>query len=100
MFKVLKVQSMVRSVIARRKMAKKMAQRMVGKGPQPLVGKLRLRLEGGQGHNLETAELRLALTTPHRRERAATKIQALARGAMARAWVLPILLHHKFLAAK
>ena len=63
---VLKVQSMIRAMIARRRMARKQAQRMVGKGPQPLVGKLRLRLEGGQGHNLDTAELRLALTTPHR----------------------------------
>ena len=51
LLQVLKVQSMIRAMIARRRMARKQAQRMVGKGPQPLVGKLRLRLEGGQGHN-------------------------------------------------
>jgi hypothetical protein len=75
-------------------------EREVAKGPLPLAGKLRLRLEGGRGHELRTAELTLALTTPHRRERAAIKMQALVRGAMARSWVLPILVHHHFMKLK
>jgi hypothetical protein len=74
MYKVLKVQAMVRSMLARRAAKRKAKQREVAKGPQPLAGKLRLRLTGGKGHDLKTAELTLALTTPHRRERAAIKI--------------------------
>ena len=69
MYKVLKVQAMVRSMLARRAAKRKEKEREVAKGPQPLAGKLRLRLVGGKGHDLKTAELTLALTTPHRRDR-------------------------------
>ena len=45
-YDVLKVQSTVRSMLARREVKRKDKEREVAKGPQPLQGKVRLRLVG------------------------------------------------------
>jgi len=92
---LIKVQSLVRVLVARRKYKIKVAQATIQKGPQPLRGKLRLRMEKlGDG---KQKELVLAMTTPHRRNRAAMKIQARARGMLARKKFRPLVLHRAFL---
>lgn len=90
---LIKVQSVARCILAKRVYRNKVAQATVQKGPQPLRGKLRLRMEKMGGKK----ELVLAMTTPHRRNRAAMKIQARMRGVLARKRFRPLVLHRAFL---
>mmetsp|Transcript_136869 Transcript_136869/g.355250 ORF Transcript_136869/g.355250 Transcript_136869/m.355250 type:complete len:1369 (-) Transcript_136869:35-4141(-) len=92
---LIKIQACARVVLAKRAYRNKLAQATVQKGPQPLRGKLRLRMEKvGQG---KTKELMLSMTTPHKRHRAAMKIQARMRGVLARKKFRPLVLHRAFL---
>jgi len=92
---VLRVQSFIRVMIAKRRVRMARAQAVVQKGPQPLRGKLRLRMEKlGPGGG---KELRLSQTTPHKRFRAAQKVQARARGMAARRKFKPLVQHRAFL---
>jgi hypothetical protein len=92
---LIRIQSMARIIIARRRVRDKRAKAVVQKGPQPLRGKLRLRMErvGAGGGR----ELVLAVTTPHKRAKAATKIQARTRGIIARKRIRPLVEHRIYL---
>eukprot|EP00931_Biecheleriopsis_adriatica_P005534 TRINITY_DN107033_c0_g1_i1.p1 TRINITY_DN107033_c0_g1~~TRINITY_DN107033_c0_g1_i1.p1 ORF type:complete len:1559 (+),score=429.79 TRINITY_DN107033_c0_g1_i1:111-4679(+) len=92
---VLRIQTAIRVMIAKRRARAKRAQAVVQKGPQPLRGKMRLRMEkiGPRGGK----ELRLSQTTPHKRHRAAKKIQARMRGVLARKRFKPLIAHRCFL---
>jgi len=93
---VIKVQSFARRIIAKRRVRLKIAQ-AAEKGPRRLRGKLRLRMEQPSGGGEK--ELTLSLTTPHRRTRAATKIQARCRGIFARKKYKPLVIHRQYLSA-
>ncbi|CAJ1446925.1 unnamed protein product [Effrenium voratum] len=72
---LLRIQTWGRVLLAKRRLAVAREQAIVQKGPQPLRGMLRLRMEriGPSG----SKELVLSQTTPAKRHRAATKIQVL-----------------------
>eukprot|EP00927_Polykrikos_kofoidii_P030828 TRINITY_DN26534_c0_g1_i1.p1 TRINITY_DN26534_c0_g1~~TRINITY_DN26534_c0_g1_i1.p1 ORF type:complete len:1386 (+),score=301.60 TRINITY_DN26534_c0_g1_i1:96-4160(+) len=91
--RLIKIQSMVRAVIARRIANEKRKQKIVQKGKQPLRGKLRLRIEG---HGT-SKELVLSQTTPARRDKAAVKVQARIKGILARKRFRPLVLHRAYL---
>lgn len=93
--RLVKIQSMARVVLSKKKVKQVKAQATVQKGPQPLRGRLRLRMEkiGPDG----SKELVLAQTTPHRRAKAAKKIQARMRGVLARKRFKPLVQHRQFL---
>lgn len=92
--KVIKIQAAFRAMLARVRVKHLRAQatRILG---QPLKGSLRLRLE--KVGPSATKELVLSQTTPHKRNRAATKIQATFRGYMTRKRMRPIIRHRRFL---
>mmetsp|Transcript_50768 Transcript_50768/g.147368 ORF Transcript_50768/g.147368 Transcript_50768/m.147368 type:complete len:918 (+) Transcript_50768:52-2805(+) len=92
---VLRVQAFARALMARRVAKAKRAKRNLDRVPQPLRGRLRLRLEAvGQGGR---DELVLAVTTPQRNRKAAAKIQARVRGLLARKRFQPRVNHRRFL---
>lgn len=92
---LIRIQSMARVIIAKKKVRLAMAKAVVQKGPQPLKGKLRLRMEkvGSKGER----EIVLSQTTPHRRNKAATRIQARMRGVLARKRFRPLVIHRAYL---
>jgi hypothetical protein len=92
---IIRIQKMTRGWLARRRVQKIRAQAVIQKGPQPLKGQLRLRIErtGPEGAH----ELVLSQTTPHRREKAAKKIQARSRGVAARKQHRPLVEHRAHL---
>eukprot|EP00439_Symbiodinium_sp_Y106_P064147 s2780_g10.t1 len=75
---VVKIQTWGRVMLAKRKMAMAREQAIVQKGPQPLRGMLRLRMERVRPGGAK--ELVLSQTTPHKRHRAAIKIQVCKYG--------------------
>eukprot|EP00929_Paragymnodinium_shiwhaense_P007410 TRINITY_DN111313_c0_g1_i1.p1 TRINITY_DN111313_c0_g1~~TRINITY_DN111313_c0_g1_i1.p1 ORF type:complete len:1507 (+),score=590.76 TRINITY_DN111313_c0_g1_i1:138-4658(+) len=92
---VIKVQTMARVIAAKKRVKQRALQGTVQKGPQPLMGQMRLRMEKiGLGNH---KELVLAMTTPHKRYKAATKIQARMRGILARKRFRPLVLHRTHL---
>eukprot|EP00930_Biecheleria_cincta_P082493 TRINITY_DN72216_c0_g1_i1.p1 TRINITY_DN72216_c0_g1~~TRINITY_DN72216_c0_g1_i1.p1 ORF type:complete len:1544 (-),score=413.28 TRINITY_DN72216_c0_g1_i1:49-4611(-) len=92
---VVMIQSAIRVMLAKRRVRAARAQAVVQKGPQPLRGKVRLRLQKlGPGGG---KELCLSLTTPHKRHRAATKVQARMRGVLTRKKYRPLVQHRCFL---
>jgi len=91
---VVLLQCFSRMMAAKRTMRKARAKRELGRGHQPLRGRLRLRLEaiGPTGHK----ELVLGETTPHRRHRMAARIQARVRGVQCRERMKPLRAHEEF----
>eukprot|EP00928_Gymnodinium_smaydae_P054073 TRINITY_DN37914_c0_g1_i1.p1 TRINITY_DN37914_c0_g1~~TRINITY_DN37914_c0_g1_i1.p1 ORF type:complete len:1392 (+),score=310.31 TRINITY_DN37914_c0_g1_i1:200-4177(+) len=92
---VISIQGFARILAAKARAGEARARRNLGKGPQPLKPILRLRLEAVGA--LGKKEVVLAHTTPHRRNAAATKIQARARTMLARMRVQPMIVHRRFL---
>jgi len=91
---VVRLQSAVRVMLARRRVCNLRARTRLTHGVQPLRGRIRLRMEkvtpGG------SRELVLGITTPHKRNKAATKIQARCRGILVRKRLKPLLEHEAF----
>jgi len=95
---VVKVQSVVRMLLAKRRVRLMKAKRTVGHGRQPLKDRLHLRVEAsGPGGRKEVVLAQLEL---HRRQRAARKIQARARGMAVRQRFRHIVMHHKYMLSK
>lgn len=93
--KVVCIQAAVRAMIARRRVRILRAQATCLKGPQPLRGRLRLQMEKvGPGMG---KELVISQTTPHKRHRAAVKLQARIRSFLARKHLRPLLAHRAYL---
>jgi len=92
---LLRIQTWGRVLLAKRRLAVAREQAIVQKGPQPLRGMLRLRMEriGPSG----SKELVLSQTTPAKRHRAATKIQKRIRGILTRKRFQPVVRHRCFL---
>eukprot|EP00927_Polykrikos_kofoidii_P019731 TRINITY_DN19248_c0_g1_i1.p1 TRINITY_DN19248_c0_g1~~TRINITY_DN19248_c0_g1_i1.p1 ORF type:complete len:1220 (-),score=232.36 TRINITY_DN19248_c0_g1_i1:32-3691(-) len=90
---VCKCQALARMIAAKRRVQYKLTRRDVGRGYQPLKGRLRLRL-----HMVESGktDVLLAETTPHRRHKAAAKIQAHMRGVLQRKHFTPMLQHREY----
>jgi len=92
---VVKIQTWGRVMLAKRKMAMAREQAIVQKGPQPLRGMLRLRMERVRPGGAK--ELVLSQTTPHKRHRAAIKIQKRMRGILTRKRFRPLVKHRLYL---
>jgi len=92
---LLKIQTWGRVLLAKRKLQRAREQAIVQKGPQPLKGMLRLRMErvGATG----AKQLVLSQTTPAKRHRAAVKIQKRIRGILTRKRFQPLVKHRCFL---
>lgn len=90
-----RIQACVRAINARRLARQVKARSIVGRGHQPLRSRVQLKMKivGMDGRK----ELVLAETTPHRRSKAASKIQARMRGVLTRASLKPMLEHRRFL---
>lgn len=92
---VLKIQTWGRVLLAKKRLQVAREQAIVQKGPQPLRGMLRLRMERiGSGG---ARQLVLSQTTPAKRHRAATKIQKRIRGILTRKRFQPLVKHRCFL---
>mmetsp|Transcript_124768 Transcript_124768/g.216353 ORF Transcript_124768/g.216353 Transcript_124768/m.216353 type:complete len:1232 (-) Transcript_124768:44-3739(-) len=94
---VIKIQSAARALFVKRKVRAMRAKRVFDRGHQPLRGRLELRLERGVAGKREAV---LAETGPHRRQKAAAKIQARVRGVQARMAFRPIVAHRQYMASK
>eukprot|EP00927_Polykrikos_kofoidii_P019733 TRINITY_DN19248_c0_g2_i1.p1 TRINITY_DN19248_c0_g2~~TRINITY_DN19248_c0_g2_i1.p1 ORF type:complete len:1270 (-),score=293.74 TRINITY_DN19248_c0_g2_i1:101-3910(-) len=94
---VCKCQALARMIAAKRRVQSKLSRRDISGGPQPLKGRLRLRL-----HTVRPgqSDLVLAETTPHKRHKAASKIQARMRGYLQRKHITPMLQHREFRSGK
>lgn len=92
---LLKIQTWGRVLLAKKKLQRAREKAIVQKGPQPLRGMLRLRLErvGATG----AKQLVLSQTTPAKRHRAAVKIQKRMRGILTRKRFQPLVRHRCFL---
>eukprot|EP00928_Gymnodinium_smaydae_P054996 TRINITY_DN3866_c0_g3_i3.p1 TRINITY_DN3866_c0_g3~~TRINITY_DN3866_c0_g3_i3.p1 ORF type:complete len:1484 (+),score=339.77 TRINITY_DN3866_c0_g3_i3:25-4452(+) len=93
--KVVLIQSFVRQALARKRRRLQLAQGVISKGPQPLKGQMLLKMEkvGKYGGK----DLVLRQTTPHRRNRAASKLQARVRGILVRKKFRALVLHRAHL---
>merc|ERR1719199_236010 len=94
----MKVQSLTRMVAARVRVKALRAKRELGKGPQPLRGRLCLRLKE-IGPERKT-ELVLRETTPHRRNKAAARIQSVMRMKLQLLRFRPKMEHHRYMCAQ
>ncbi len=93
MSSVIRIQTMIRVMIARKRARAIRDKVRLSRGRQPLKGKVVLKMEilvaGGQ------RELTLTQTTPHRRRNAAVKIQARIRGILVRKRLRPIIMQYR-----
>jgi len=96
---VIRLQGFARILKARDRVRIMRAKRELGKGPQPLRGRLALRMTAQATHSGKP-ELMLGETTPHRRAKAASRIQARIRGLLARRRFRPRQLHQMFLSGQ
>lgn len=92
---IVRIQGLLRGAISRRRVREMSAKMVVRTGNQPLKGRLRLRIENVAKTGKK--ELVLAETTPHRRNKAASRIQARMRGILAREKYEPLRAHHMHL---
>lgn len=92
---VIKIQALFRAKSARKRAKELRLRSIVGRGHQPLKSRIQLKLKavGRDGRK----ELVLAECTPHRRNKAASKIQARIRGALTRASFKPMMDHRQYL---
>eukprot|EP00929_Paragymnodinium_shiwhaense_P045782 TRINITY_DN23342_c0_g1_i1.p1 TRINITY_DN23342_c0_g1~~TRINITY_DN23342_c0_g1_i1.p1 ORF type:complete len:1258 (+),score=289.26 TRINITY_DN23342_c0_g1_i1:123-3896(+) len=92
---VIQIQSLSRMVAAKMRVKALRAKREMGKGPQPLRGRLCLRLKE-LGPERKT-ELVLRETTPHRRNKAAARIQSVIRMKLQLLRFRPKMEHHRYM---
>lgn len=93
---VTRMQAAVRVMLAKRRVRLMAAKRHLNRVPPSLKGKLRLTIRTAvPGSNVKECVLRM--TSSHRRNRAASRIQAVIRGFLARSRFLPMRDHHRFL---